>query len=588
MWSKQICLFVTKFVQVAFLISIIINYLSNYNLINAQFLIEDELNSPNQVLSVSSLNREQFVQFNQIKEDNQNNPNNQRTNQFSNQIPTNFTVELVNLNSVRLKWQPPISKENAVLQYKIKYEKLNSNKHNTITLDSKIQTYLFENLDSDSDYRFKICAVFVNDDGNLGPFTKWSKQIRTQKELDENRVPEKPEYLLAIGKSTRIHLKWSPPLNSSVKIREYLLNFGVNFPDINHLKIDTNQNEYIIKDLQPKQEYVISLRANNKFGAGPAVYATAKTTTKEDDDLIADELDEEEEEIPNNQEINDKEIDKTENETNKLNSISVPKLNSDSTDNVLNSLNNHETDPELLPPLGVKAEVLSSNKIRVSWTDEGKKDQSYMIKFNSLIDKTNKNKMKLLNTSDNHILIDDLKPFTKYEFAVKMIKRNRASTWSMSVVNTTSEALPAGAPRDLVVMPVSNLAITGTPNEALLTNKIITNDNSNQLEAEDSNKLTEIAYTGSGSFNKQATMKRAKSAISKTGKYRNKFKSSKNSYPEENEEEDELNKSPNSQNYVQESESDKQKIDFALDKTNDINSLFDRQAVPGLSAVSLR
>ena len=133
----------------------------------------------------------------------------------------------MNSNSVRLKWLPPISKEIAVLQYKIKYGKLNSDNLDTITLDSKINNYLIEKLDNDSEYRFKIFAVFVND--HLGPPTKW-KQIQTLKELDETRIPDKPEFLLANGKSTKIYLRWGPPSNRSIRIREYFLNFGVNFP----------------------------------------------------------------------------------------------------------------------------------------------------------------------------------------------------------------------------------------------------------------------------------------------------------------------------------------------------------------------
>lgn len=156
-------------------------------------------------------------------------------------------------------------------------------------------------------------------------------------------------------------------------------------------------------------------------------------------------------------------------------------------------------------------------------------------------------------------------------------------------------------------MPVSNLIGKGN-NDPLLSNKITANDfnpTTNLLDQQIDNKLTELAYTGSGSLSKQATMKRAKSAISRSGKYRNKFKSSiaassgtnkhsfgKNSYDdtgESNDNDDELNnggnKSPNSLNFVQEEfENEHQKDD--LDK-NDIN-LFDKQAVPGLSAVSLR
>lgn len=576
MWSKHISRIVPALLT---FLATSVNLLINAQ----QYSPTDEFQlAQNELLLASSLAREQFVQYAQLKEE----PNqNQR-----NQMPNNFTVEVVGSNSIRVRWQPPSNKEIAVLQYKIKYEKMNSDKQGTVTFDAKIRTHLIENLESDSDYRVKISAIFVND--NVGPFTKW-KQVRTARELDESHVPDKPEYLAANGKSTRIHLRWSPPANRSVRIREYLLNFGVNFPDINHLTIDAGQTEYTIKDLQPKQEYVISLRANNKFGAGPAVYATAKTTTKDDDDLVADELDEEEDELATAQEPDkdvDKEADKEVDVNTDDKSNIVPKLSA-----ATDLATHHETDPELLPPLGVKAEVLGASKVRVSWIDQGKKDQSYMIKFNSLADRASKGKIRLLNTSDDHILIDDLKPFTKYEFAVKMIRRNRASTWSMSVLNVTAEALPSGAPRDLVVMPVSNLIgdLGKFANDPLLTNKISAND-AQPEHGEPDNRLTELVYAGSGaSLSKQATMKRTKSAISRTGKYRNRNGKAQGRIAYDGtvdaETEDEEPGSPNSQNYVQEPETGKQRSgDLDAENTNDFSNLFDKQAVPGLAAVSLR
>jgi neogenin len=53
-------------------------------------------------------------------------------------------------------------------------------------------------------------------------------------------------------------------------------------------------------------------------------------------------------------------------------------------------------------------------------------------------------------------MIDDLKPNTQYEFAVKVVKNRRESTWSMSVLNTTQEAAPSSPPRDLTVVPSTN------------------------------------------------------------------------------------------------------------------------------------
>ena len=57
-------------------------------------------------------------------------------------------------------------------------------------------------------------------------------------------------------------------------------------------------------------------------------------------------------------------------------------------------------------------------------------------------------------------MIEDLKPNTEYEFAVQTVINNgrsqRSSTWSMSVVNTTHEAVPGTSPRDLTIVSSPN------------------------------------------------------------------------------------------------------------------------------------
>ena len=99
----------------------------------------------------------------------------------------------------------------------------------------------------------------------------------------------------------------------------------------------------------------------------------------------------------------------------------------------------------MLPPIGLKATVLSANTIVVTWTDNslGKiqritDNRYYTLRYITI--PQGRNRYMFINTTDLVCHIDELKPDTQYEFSVKVTKGKRKSTWSMSVVNTTQEA----------------------------------------------------------------------------------------------------------------------------------------------------
>ena len=96
----------------------------------------------------------------------------------------------------------------------------------------------------------------------------------------------------------------------------------------------------------------------------------------------------------------------------------------------------------MIPPVGLKAIVLSPNTIVVTWSDTSlgrnqriTDNRYYTIRYNQ----QGARRHRSLNSTDLNIHIDDLKPNTEYEFSVKVIKGRRESTWSMSVLNRTFE-----------------------------------------------------------------------------------------------------------------------------------------------------
>lgn len=111
----------------------------------------------------------------------------------------------------------------------------------------------------------------------------------------------------------------------------------------------------------------------------------------------------------------------------------------------------------MIPPVGLKAQVLSSTTIMLTWSDNllGRNQRItdsrfYTVRYNPKMAR----RYKYVNSTDLNIHIDDLKPNTEYEFSVKVLKGRRKSTWSLSVFNRTWEAAPATAPRDLTPVAV--------------------------------------------------------------------------------------------------------------------------------------
>ncbi|CAG2109800.1 unnamed protein product [Medioppia subpectinata] len=188
-------------------------------------------------------------------------------------------------------------------------------------------------------------------------------------------------------------------------IRGYTIGWGVGFPDV-YTKVlnDGKQRSFTIDNLQSSSEYVISLRAFNQVGDGQPIYETVKTLVE---------------------------------------STPEPQL-------------------PMLPPVGLKAIVLSSTTIILYWTDTTlarnqliTDNRRYLVRYTNNFHSNNP-KYKYFNTTDLNSMIDDLKPNTQYEFAVKVVKNRRESTWSMSVLNITQEAAPSSPPRDLTVVAAVN------------------------------------------------------------------------------------------------------------------------------------
>lgn len=201
---------------------------------------------------------------------------------------------------------------------------------------------------------------------------------------------------LARASADSIFVNWGPPSDQDIKVRGYILSWGLGVPDIYTHVLEENARYYEITGLEPNNEYVISLRARNLMGDGPPKYDYIRTR---DDDPV-------------------------------------------------------ETPAALEVPVGLRAVTMSSSSIVVYWTDTTLNrnqqvidNRQYVVRYNSV----GSNRYKYFNTTKLNCMIGELRSNTQYEFAVKVVKGRRESAWSMSVLNSTEQASPVSPPRDLSV-----------------------------------------------------------------------------------------------------------------------------------------
>lgn len=215
----------------------------------------------------------------------------------------------------------------------------------------------------------------------------------------EEKVPPPPSLDGRRSTSTSILLTWSPP-DTNIVIRGYTIGWGIGYPDVHTKTLDSHITSYTIDQLRPSSEYVISLRSYNNNGDGQPSYDTVRTLVEESSDLVP-----------------------------------------------------------ILPPVGLKAIVLSASTVVLQWTDTTlprintiTDSRYYTVKYTSNF-RSSSPKYTYVNATDLNLMIDDLKANTQYEFAVKVVKGRQESTWSMSVINATQESAPSSAPRDLTLVP---------------------------------------------------------------------------------------------------------------------------------------
>lgn len=316
--------------------------------------------------------------------------------------PYNVTVEPAGATALVVRWEPPPrdALNGVVTGYKLRYRRV-GRRGDTITTAGDARSHTLTDLDRSSTYQIRLSAINTN---GSGPATDWLSADTYDNEPDESTVPSEPSPLRVRPTSDSIHVSWSPPGTGTtparnVHVRKYILGWGKGIPDYFAHELDEKTRQYTIANLEPNSEYVISLRASNSVGPGPARYANVRTR----DDQPPE-----------------------------------PQL-------------------PLMPPVGLKAQVLSSSTVVLYWTDAtlsksqyATDQRHYVVRYEAVVS-SSATKQRTYNATELNCMITDLRPNTQYEFTVKVVKGRRESPWSMVVTNTTYPSAPGTAPRDLSV-----------------------------------------------------------------------------------------------------------------------------------------
>ncbi|KAG7210321.1 hypothetical protein KM043_011860 [Ampulex compressa] len=326
------------------------------------------------------------------------------------QPPHNVTLEAASSTSIIIRWEPPLEGQNGIITgYKIRYRRHDRTPPTTtITTEGNQRLHVLTGLEKHVMYQVRICAFNVN---GTGPWTEWITTETYENDLDETKVPNAPSNLRTKAMSDSISVWWNPPKDQSIKVRGYKLGWGKGYPDVDIHVLDGKQRYFSIENLEPTTEYVISLRATNDVGEGQPAYANVRTAER----------------------------------------------------SVL------ESSVPLIPPVGLKSAVLSDTSVVIYWTDTTLSktqfvtdNRYYVVRYTSHHHSSSP-RYKYQNSTDLNVMIHDLKPYTLYEFTVKLVKGRRESPWSMVVFNQTLEAQPSSSPRDLVIQGVE-----GHPTTVLL------------------------------------------------------------------------------------------------------------------------
>ncbi|XP_035670310.1 protogenin-like [Branchiostoma floridae] len=304
--------------------------------------------------------------------------------------------------SIDVGWQP-LSREDSqgqIVNYKVKY---NKEKDEDLEMAQEVrgwQTQLeIKGLNPDTTYR--VCIAAATSRG-YGPCSHYISQ-KTMKQ-NEREVLREPNLQVRALNSTAIDIHWEMP---SLSPDEKILGFKLKYTgedDIDHLPIalPSNLQHFLLGSLRPDTSYEVKLFAWNEKGDSPTATQLIKTM--------------------------------------KTSTIVVPPVLSP------------------MPPSNVIPVALNASSVRVTWSKPRMttvEAEYYTVRYNPT-DLQNATLVEYIRSNITSLIVNDLKPFTKYEFAVKSHSRQGTeSKYTHASICQTKEGKP-GPPAEVQVRLLSS------------------------------------------------------------------------------------------------------------------------------------
>ncbi|XP_066270657.1 protogenin-like isoform X2 [Branchiostoma lanceolatum] len=299
--------------------------------------------------------------------------------------------------SIDVGWQP-LSREDSrgqIVNYKVKYKK---EKDEDIERAQEVrgwQTQLeIKGLDADTTY--EVCISAATSKG-YGPCSRHISQ-KTMKQ-NEREVLREPNLQVRALNSTAIDIHWEmPSLSPDEKILGYKLEY-TGEDDITHgpIALPSNLQHFLLGSLRPDTSYEVKLFAWNEKGDSPTATQLIKTR--------------------------------------KTSTVVVPSV------------------PSPMPPSNVIPRALNATSVRVTWSKPRMTTVEavyYTVRYNPT-NLQNATLVEYIRSNTTSLIVNDLKPFTKYEFAVKSHSRQGTeSKYTHASICQTKEGKP-GPPAEVQV-----------------------------------------------------------------------------------------------------------------------------------------
>ncbi|BFZ10275.1 hypothetical protein BsWGS_13314 [Bradybaena similaris] len=226
-----------------------------------------------------------------------------------------------------------------------------------------------------------------------------SKGDKNEPELPDKVPP--PAELRVEPHATFILMSWRPAhegnFGQHIPVDSYTIGYGQGFPDLHIVQVSGQEVTYTINNLEPRKEYIVSLRAKATSGISEALYETVRTRSASEGFI-------------------------------------------------------------LLAPVSVRAQALSSESVNVSWVDMNEENppdkRKYHVRYRQLnhLSSSSDSDGLIQQTIDTHVVVRGLQPYTQYMFSVMVSDGQRNSSWSVGAWNLTLEAVPSTPPEDLTAI----------------------------------------------------------------------------------------------------------------------------------------